>query len=233
VVAYKPPDGVVLMIGATFRGASLEACARRLAFPASRDIATLQKYGLEGESPKQLADGAHEIRSLAQDALVKKHDTPLQMADLQDVMARVRGWLVELREVALINLSHDEPSLDRVVSSAPEIADGYPRDLLRELELRLSAARDLKPRLVDAGLDDKMMTRGNKLAQQLRTAIGKEDVDPANLQFKLRRFYMRKGLLYLLAKRVTNAGRYAFRGDPARRNEYHLIELEPDPGSLP
>jgi len=36
------------------------------------------------------------------------------------------------------------------------------------------------------------MTRGQKLAQQLRTAIGQTDLDGANLKFQARRFYLKK-----------------------------------------
>lgn len=221
------------MIGASFRGEGLRAAALRLAPLVKRDLAALQRFGVAESAADELLSEAEQVRQMMMDAVVKKHDTPLQMAELQELMARIRGWLVELRELASINLSHDQPAIDRIFSSAPEIADGYPRDLLRELELRLSGLRDLKPRLEDSGLDDKFVARGNKLAQQLRTAIGKEDVGAANLQFKVRRLYQKKGALFLLLKRVTRAGRHAFRLDAAKRNAYHLLEIEPDPATLP
>jgi len=50
---------------------------------------------------------------------MKKNDNPLQMAEVPQTMAEIRaGWL-ELRELAVINLSLDHPSLERIYSSAP------------------------------------------------------------------------------------------------------------------
>lgn len=233
MVAYQPPDSVLLMIGASFRGADLVAASRRLAVIARRDITALGRFGVASDAPEQLAKGAVELEGYLKDPVAKKHDSPLQMADVQELFAKIRGWLIEVREIAVINLSHDQPALDRIVSNMPEVADGYPRDVLRELELRLAAAKDLQPRLDDAGLDDRLMGRGRKLALQLKTAIGKEDVDAGNLQFKTRRLYMRKGSLYQHLKRVARAGRCAFRGQEAMRSQYHLNEIEPDPWSLP
>lgn len=220
------------MIGATFRAEGLRSAALRMAALAQRDAAALSKFGVAANLAQQITTDAEEVRRMMTDPLLKKHDTPLQMAELQELMAKIRGYLVEVREIAAINLSHDAPSIERITSNAPEIADGYARDLLRELEARMSALRDLRPRLEDSGVDDKLVSRGSKLVLQLKTAIGKEDVDSANLQFKIRRFYMTKGALYQAVKRVARAGRCAFRGDAKKRDEYHLLEIEPDPSTL-
>ena len=227
MVAYQPPDPVLLMIGATFRLESLRAAALRLHPLVRVDGGALARFGLPAEAAQSLASDAAELGRMAQDAVLRKHDTPLQMAELQELMARVRGWLAELRDVALVNLALDRPAVARVVSPEPEIRDGYARDLLHELEERVAAAKDLRPRLDDVGMDEKFLGRGRKLVQQLQTAIGKEDIGSVNLQIKTRRFYMKKAQLYLLLKRTNRSAICAFRGDPGRRALYHLDEIEP------
>lgn len=215
------------MIGASFRAQSLIEAAQRLAQRVRADLGALDRYGVtQAHADELLADAADLVRQL-QDAQVKKHDTPLQMAGLQELMAKIRAWLVELRERASLNLLLDRPSLARVWSPMPELADGYPRDVLRELEERVAAAKDLRPRLEDVGVDEKFVGSGRKLVGQLQTAIGKADIDSANLQFKQRRLYMKKGALYVRLKRVSAAGQATFRGDYPARQAYVLVEIEP------
>src|SRR5262249_24862324 len=127
----------------------------------------------------------------------------------------------------MINLALDTPALVRASSVSPELAEGYARDLLAELDLRVEAARDMKPRLEECGLTSNFLGRGRTLSRQLRTAIGAEDVDPGNLHFTLRRLYMRKGTLFLLLKRLVRAGQLIFAHKPERARLYHLAELEP------
>lgn len=227
MVAYQPPDQVILTIGASFRAQSLIDAASRLAKRVRADLGALGRYGVTEAHAEELVADANDLLRQLQDAQVKKHDTPLQMAGLQELMAKIRAWLVELRERASLNLLLDRPSLARVWSPMPELADGYPRDVLRELEERVAAAKDLRPRLEDVGVDEKFVGSGRKLVAQLQTAIGKVDIDPANLQFKQRRLYMKKGALYVRLKRVSAAGQATFRSDHAARQAYVLIEIEP------
>jgi len=232
MVAYQPPDNVVLMIGASFRAASIIEAATRLSPVVTRDKPGLVRLGVtENLGPDLLADAQDLQRSL-QDPILVKHDTPLQMAGLQELMTRVRVWLTELRDRAALNLFLDRPALLRLWSPMPEVADGYPRDVLRELEERVSGAKDLRPRLEDVGIDDKFVGQGRKYMQQLQTAIGKQDLDGANLAFKQRKFYLKKGQVYLKLKRVVRAGQIAYRDDMERYNDYWLPELEPDPRTL-
>lgn len=234
MVAYKPPDRVTLMIGASHRAEPLVAAANRIAPILAKDFGSLGGLGVPENAREELAQLARDVDGMMKDPAVRKHDTPLQMSEAAETMARIRGWLVELRQLAALELSLDAPSLSRVSSPAPEIADGYPRDLLAELQLRVSAAADLKPRLEDVGLTQAFLGEGRKLAQQLSTAIGKQDVDPENLDFKTKRLYMKKAALHALLKRIVRAGQYAFRATPSRARLYHLDELEKvEPGERP
>jgi hypothetical protein len=192
-----------------------------------RDLKALVEMSLSKEVEQELAFEVSDLAALSRDPRAKKHDTPLPMNEVQDTMARIRGWLRTLRAIALVNLTLDTPALARAASHAPELNQGYARDLLAELELRIEAARDMKPRLEEVGLSDAFLARGRTLARQLRTAIGAEDIDAANLHFTLRRLYVRKGTMYLLLKRITNAGRLAFLQEPRRADDYHLEEIEP------
>ncbi len=227
MVAYQPPDQVILTIGASFRAQSLIDAAGRIAQRARADLSALSRYGVTQAQVDELVADASDLTRQLQDAQVKKHDTPLQMAGLQELMAKIRGWLVELRERASLNLLLDRPSLARVWSPMPELADGYPRDVLREFEERVAAAKDLRPRLEDVGVDERFVGAGRKLVTQLQTAIGKVDIDSANLQFKQRRLYMKKGALYVRLKRVSAAGQATFRADNSARQAYVLVEIEP------
>jgi hypothetical protein len=195
---------------------------------ADEDKQALGKFGIPADAGKTLRESAAEIGNMLRDRTLKKHDTPLQMAELAEVMARCRRWLEEMRDIAALNLSLDTPSLEHVFSGAPEVADGYPRDLLIELEGKLKSARDIKPRVEDVGINEKFLGIGSRLALQLRTAIGKEDLEAKNLSFLIRRLYLQKGALWLLTKRVCRAGKVAFRGTPARKALYHLVEIEPE-----
>ena len=229
MVAYQPPDRVLLMIGATFRAVPLRQAGLRLLPLLARDLAGLARHDISETCEAEIRQLLSDVEQLIKDPTLKKHDTPLPMAEVQETMSRARVWLVELRQLGALNLALDAPSLARVSSSAPEIADGYARDLLTELDLRLSAARDLRPRLEDVGVSERFLGEGTKLSQQLRTAIGKIDLDGGNLGFKTRRLYMKKAALFMLIKRVARAGRYVYRGQPERLAEYHLDELEAPP----
>jgi hypothetical protein len=228
VVAYKPPDRVLMMVGASFRGEPLCQAALRMAALAAIDNQALARFGIPLDTPKTLKESAGQIENMLRDRSSKKHDTPLQMAELAELMSRCRRWLEEMRDLAALNLSLDTPSLEHVFSAAPETADGYPRDLLVELEGKIKAARDMKPRVEDVGINEKFLGTGSRLALQLKTAIGKEDLDAKNLSFLIRRLYLQKGALWLLTKRVSRAGKVAFRETPARRVLYHLREIEPE-----
>ena len=142
-------------------------------------------------------------------------------------MARIRAWMHTLSLIGGLNLCLDTPALARLTSPAVAMAEGYPRDLLDELTVRLHAAADLKPRLEEVGLDDAFLGRGRKLKNQLATAIGKQDIDGASLSLEIRRFYSRKAQLYVLLKRITRAGQLCFMRVPRRAALYHLNEIEP------
>lgn len=216
------------MVGASFRAAPLLEAAARLAQLAERDQAVLAKVGLPRDLADKLRRLGGEVEGAVRDKALAKNETPLQMGELAETMAKARTWLVELRELAVLNLSLDTPALEAAVSCAPEVADGYARDLLAELKRRVRASTELKPRLDDVGLDDTFVRRGQKLVKQLETALGAEDIKPENLPFKIRRLYTRKGQLFLLLKRTVRAGRHVFRNDPGRASAYHLLELEPE-----
>lgn len=230
MVAYQAPDGVTLMVGASFRASDLASAARRIAPLLQRDAREVLRFGLEPSFPSELLGDAEELERALLDPLLKKNDTPLQMSVLTELFAEIRGWLGELRDLAQINLVLDRPALVRAVSPLLVTADGYPRDVLRELEERVAAAKDLRPRLEDVGLDERFLGRGRKLLQQLHTAIGREDIQGDNLAFKVRRFYVRKGQLHTKLKRATAIARVQLRADPARVAAYHLVEIEPDRG---
>ncbi len=227
MVAYQPPDQVVLMIGASFRAQALIEAAGRLAKLVRRDGARLAPFGITEATGEDLVADANDLVRQLQDAQVKKHDTPLQMAGLTELMAKVRAWLTDLRHRATLNLLLDRPALQRVWSPMPDVANGYPRDVLRELEDRVAAAKDLRPRLEDVGVDEKFVGAGRTLVQQLQTAIGKVDLDAANIQFKQRRLYMKKGILYSKLKRVSAAGLASHADAPEHQAEYVLREIEP------
>lgn len=226
MVEYQPPDRVVVMVGASFRSEPLLAATSRVVALVRRDGATLTKVGLPKDLAERLERLASDVEGTIRDKALAKNDTPLQMGELAETMARARAWLVELREIAVLNLSLDTPALEAVVSAAPEIADGYARDLLTELKRRVRASTELKPRLDDAGLGDPFIKRGQRLVKQIETALGAEDIKPDNLPFKVRRLYTRKGQLFLLLKRTVRAGKHLFRGEPRKAALYHLAELE-------
>lgn len=227
MVAFVPTDTVLVAIGASVRSEPVQAAGRRLLSLVERDLPQLTEYGIRSTEPSALAEQLEDLRSILTDKRAQKNDTPLQMNGLIELMAEIRGWLARLRLLGQINLAADGPSLARVASAAPELAESYPRDLLSELERRVSAAADLKLRLEDVGLSDAFLTRGRRLVAQLRTALGEKDIDPGNLQLILRRLYLRKGQLVMSLKRLSRAGRLAFLEVPGRAALYHLEELEP------
>ncbi|MBI2375102.1 MAG: hypothetical protein HYV07_13985 [Deltaproteobacteria bacterium] len=231
---YQPPERVILSIGGSFRVASLVSCAKRLVPLARRDEAELLALGFSDDPvpAEALRIETKDVEGFFGDKTLRKHDTPLPMNQVSDLMAKARRWLVELREIASLNLAHDLPSLVRVWSPMPEIRDGYARDLLEDLELRLSAASDLKPRLDDCGLKEKFVADGHKIAIQLRTALGEKDFTLDDLQFKKRKFYLKKGGLFILTKRVARAGAHIWRTEPRRAAEYHTNELD-EPQAAP
>lgn len=227
MVAYAPPDRVVLNVGASFRNDPMLAASERILPLVLADLRELTAVGIEPDAGEALKTQIGELKSLAKDPRSKKNETPLAMNEVAETMARARAWMYTLRQIAMINLALDTPALLRASSVSPEVAEGYARDALAELELRIEAARDMKPRLEECGLTDNFIGRGRTLARQLKTAIGAEDVNPENLHFTLRRLYMRKGALYLLLKRLVRAGQLVFAHKPERARLYHLVELEP------
>jgi hypothetical protein len=194
---------------------------------AGEDLASLTQFGIVGEDLEKLEQQIREVKRTMADPRAQKNDTPLQMAELADTMARSRAWLRTLRMIASINLTLDTPALERISSLAPDMIEGYPRDLLAELKKKLNAAADLKPRLEEVGLSDAFLSRGRKLAAQVATAIGKVDIDGDSLHLTVRRLYMRKAQLYLSLKRLTRAGQVAFVSEPDRARGYHMDEIEP------
>ncbi|MCB9653693.1 MAG: hypothetical protein H6729_06140 [Deltaproteobacteria bacterium] len=227
MVPHRPREEVLLSIGATYRTPPLLAAAERLHPVVRADLPKLARYGIADFAADDLSSLIEEIRRLFTDKRAKNKDTPLQMAQLIELMATVRAWMRTIRLLASINLACDAPALTRLSSASPELAEGYARDLLEELERILSAARDLRPRLEDAGLTEAFIGRGARLAQQLRTAIGAKDLDAKDLSIAVRRLYNRKAELYLLEKRIVRAGQVAFIAVPERQTLYHLEELEP------
>lgn len=227
MVAYQPPDDVLLAVGAAFRADPLLIAAERIKTIARRDRERLSQFGITDDDLDKLEQQTRDVKRTMADPRAQKNDTPLQMAELADTMSRVRAWLRTLRMIASINLTLDTPALERISSVAPEVIEGYPRDLLGELKRKLNAAADLKPRLEEVGLNDTFLSRGRKLAAQIDTAIGKADIDGDSLHLTVRRLYMRKAQLYLVLKRVTRAGQVAFVGEPERAREYHPDEIEP------
>lgn len=227
MVAYQPPDEVLIAVGATFKSGPLIEAASRVAAAAARDAAELARFGVGADFVDRLATQIRDVKKSISDPRAQKNDTPLQMAELADTMGRVRGWLRTLRMIASVNLTLDAPALERVSSIAPEMPEGYARDLLADARRKLNAAADLKPRLEEVGLTDAFLARGRKLASQLETAIGKTDLDGESLHLTVRRLYMRKAQLYLSTKRVVRAGQVAFISDAERAAPYHADEVEP------
>ncbi|MCK6545795.1 hypothetical protein L6R52_08000 [Myxococcota bacterium] len=227
MVAYVPPDRVILTVGASFRTEPMLAAGARLMPLIRQDAALLAEVGVGTDTATVLDAEISELKNLWGDPRAKKHDTALQMNELAELMARARAWMATLRAIASINLGLDAPSLNRISSVGPELADGYARDVLADLEGRIEAARDMKPRIEECGLSDAFLGRGRTLARQLKTAIGAEDVDAANLHFTVRRLYVKKGGIYMMLKRAVRAGRLVHLVQAARREQYHLEELEP------
>jgi hypothetical protein len=226
LVAYSPPDRVILTVGASFRTEPLLKAAERIRPHVKRDLKALTAVGIPPSAEAELQTEIDELKSIWSDPRAKKHDTPLQMNEVAEIMARIRSWLKALRAIGLVNLGLDAPAVQRIASVAPEVLEGYARDVLADLELRIEAARDLKPRLEEVGLTEAFLGKGRTLARQLKTAIGAEDVDAANLHFTVRRLYMRKGQTYIVLKRLSRAGLLVFIDDPARAAPYQLSELE-------
>ncbi len=227
MVAYAPPDRVILTVGASFRTEPLLKAGNRVVPLVHRDLKALVELSISRDIEQELAFEISDLASLWKDPRAKKHDTPLPMNEVQELLARARAWMRTLRAIALVNLSLDTPALARLSSSAPELAQGYARDVVADLELRIEAARDLKPRLEEVGLTDTFLGRGRTVLRQLKTAIGAEDPDVANLHFTVRRLYVRKGTLYMMLKRIAYAGHLVHLEEPRRASEYHLDEIEP------
>lgn len=227
MVVYQPPDTALITVGAAQSTEDLVTCGRRLLPLAQRDHRVLEPFGIGEEDVVGLKRLLNELSGMARDPKLMKNDHPVQMTEVPETMARIRGWLRTLRLIGGLNLSLDTPALMRLASPAPEIAEGHPRDLLEELDRRLAAAADLKPRLEEVGLDDGFLGRGRRLRATLATAIGKTDIDGANLSMPVRRLYHRKARTYLLLKRIHRAGKLAFGLLPKRASLYHLREIEP------
>ncbi len=227
MVAYEPPDTVVVAIGAAYRAQPLLDAASRLLALARQDLPHLQPFGVSETDLDALGAHVRELSNMRLDRRALKNDTPPQMLEVCETMAHLRAWLRSLRLLAALNLAEDAPALARLASPAPELRTGYPRDLLDECVRRVAAAADLKPRLEDCGLSDAFLSRGRRLTQRLATAIGKKDIDPASLTVIVRRFYVRKGQVFLRTKRLARAGELAFMRIPTRSRQYRLPEIEP------
>jgi hypothetical protein len=227
VAVYQPPDAVVVAIGSAYPGARLVEAGRRLVARARREHLALAPFGLDPEKIDLTEEQLDGLERMLGAPRAQKHDTSLQMKEATALMAETRGWLRSLRLLAGVNLAADTPALHRLASPEPELLEGYPRDLLAELEKRLAAAQDLAPRLADGGLDRAFLTRGRKLAGQLRTAVGPRDLRPEDLQLELRRLYVRKGTVFLELKRWTRMGQLAFVDAPSRAEGWDLREIEP------
>jgi len=226
MVAYQPPRNVSLMIGACHRADPLIKAAERLLDLASEHRSAHIKMGLEDDFDEELEELVEDLEKNIKDPHIRKNDTPLQMNEVAEIMANIKQWLVDFRTLAVIELSLDAPALRRACSPAPEINDSYPRDLLEELGLRLKAASDLRARLEDIGLTERVVAEGKRLYGQLQTAIGKSDLQTENLNRKLVSHYMKKARLHSILKRLVRSGQFAFRKKPEIREEYHLAELE-------
>ncbi len=226
MVAYTPPDPALVAIGAVLHAEPLIAAADRVVPMVRKDLARLEHFGLNEEEVENLEQRLRELKSMLKDKRIAKSDTPLQMDGVMAAMSSARAWMQTLREIASINLCADTPSLYRISSAEPELAEVYPRDVLEELRRIVKAATEMKPRLEEVGLDQHFLGRGRKLVAQLDTALGKKDVDGADLSVMVRRFYVRKAQVYLMLKRATRAGRVCFMLFGKRRAMYHLDEVE-------
>jgi len=226
MVAYQPPRNVLLMIGACHRSDPLIKATNRIMDIAADNRKAHIKLGLDDDFEEEMEELVEDLEKNLRTPHVRKNDTPLQMKEVAEIMANVKQWLTDFRCLAVIELSLDTPALKRATSNAPEINDAYPRDLLEELEYRLNAAKDLRARLEDIGLTDRVISEGKRLASQLRTSIGKSDLQPENLNRQLVSHYMKKARLHSLLKRVVRTGAFAFRKDQDIAEEYHLAELE-------
>jgi hypothetical protein len=227
MVAYDPPVPVRIATGAILKTEALLAAATRLLPKIQAEYLLLNQFGLERETVEIIEESIPEVRNLAKNPKVRKHDTPFQMGEVLDLMAETRAWLRTLRMIASVNLSLDQPALHRLASPEPELIESYPRDLLRDLERRLRAVGDLKSRLRDAGLTDKFIDRGQKLYVQLQTAIGAQDVGAEDLSFPQRQLYARRFDLYSRLKRAVRLAQLAFLESPKQAADFHLDELEP------
>ncbi len=227
MVAYEPPDLVVVAIGAAYRAQPVIDAASRILALAQQDQAPLAELSVSTEDLERLSSHVRELTNMLRDRRALKNDTPPQMVEVAETMATLRGWLRTLRQIAVLNLAEDSPALARLSSSAPELRGGYPRDLLDECRRRLTAPADLRPRLEDCGLTNAFLGRGRRLTSQLATAIGDKDIDPGSLTVIVRRFYLRKGQVFLRTKRIARAGELAFVRFPTRARQYRLPELEP------
>lgn len=225
MAVYQPPDEVVVAIGAAYPTRGLLEAGARLVSLARAAGPKLERFGWVPGRVDKVEEQLEGLGRMIGSPRAVKHDTALQMAELVPTMAEARGWLLTLRLLAGVNLAADTPALHRLASPEPELLGGYPRDLLAELERRLAAARDLAPRLRDAGLDRSFVSRGNRLANRLKTAIGPRDLRPEDLDLELRRLYIRKGTVFLELERWVRAGRLATLGDPNPAEGWHMDEL--------
>ena len=227
MVAYQPPDSVLISVGACQKVEPLIRAGRRLSPLVQKDQPHLAPFGIDEESVVGLKRVLNDLSGMSRDRRIMKNDNPVQMTEVQALMAQIRAWMQTLRLIGGLNLALDGPALSRLASAAPELAEGYPRDLLEDLSHRLQTASDLKPRLEEVGLDDAFLGRGRKMRAQLQTAIGKDDINGENLSLQIRRFYSRKAQAFLTVKRISRAGRLAFARVPRRAALYHLDEIEP------
>ncbi len=226
MVAYAPPDAALVAIGAALHAEPLIAAAERVVPMIEKDLARLEHFGIDQEELENLQQRLRELKNMLKDKRIAKNDTPLQMDGVMDALAQARAWMRTMREIAAINLTGDTPSLYRISSPEPDLAEITPRDVLEELRRIVKAANDMRPRLEEVGLDAHFLGRGRKLVAQLDTALGRKDLDGADLAVMVRRFYMRKAQVFLMLKRATRAARVCFALFEKRRAMYHLDEVE-------
>jgi hypothetical protein len=229
LASYEPPERVVLSIGAAHKSPPILEATRRLRPRLEAELSAHIELGLSDDVVRQIDALTQQVERGMRDPAIAKKDTPLQMAEVSELMGAAREWLRELRALATIELSLDAPTLRTAASAFPEIADPYPRDLLAELDRVLASGADLGARLEELPPARRVFARGRDLSAQLRTALGREDLDPANLHPKLKRHYMSKGRLVMLTARVARQGRYLHRKDPERAAAYHFDELDHPP----
>src|SRR5688572_447400 len=110
----------MLAVGAAFKADPLLIASERIRKQAKKDLEHLTTFGVTAEDLDKFEQQIREVKRTMADPRAQKNDTPLQMAELAEIMARARGWLRSLRMIAAINLTLDTPAIERISSTAPE-----------------------------------------------------------------------------------------------------------------